>query len=64
MDNGLHKEFQYYVRHHKELAEKYRGKFVVIKDEQVIGAYDLELEAITETSKEHDIGTFLVQKCE
>lgn len=64
MANSLKKEFEYYLQHQAELVERYNGKFIVIKDCQVIGSYDSETEAIAETLKKHDLGTFLVQKCE
>lgn len=60
----LEKEFKYYISHQDELVEKYNGQFVVIKDEEVIGSYDSEIEALEETSKKHEQGTFLIQKCE
>ena len=59
----LDKEFKYFLDHQKELVEKYNGKFIVIKNENVIGAYDTEEEAIRETLKTHKAGTFLVQHC-
>ena len=62
--SALEKEFNYYLEHQEELVKKYNGKFLVIKDCNVIGAYDSELEAVEETAKEHELGTFLVQKCE
>lgn len=61
---ALEKEFNYYLEHQEELVKKYNGKFLVIKDCNVIGAYDSELEAVEKTTKEHELGTFLVQKCE
>ena len=64
MASPLEKEFQYYLDHQDELVRKHRGKFIVIKDQVVIGAYDDELAAIRETQKSHELGTFLVQKCE
>lgn len=64
MSKALELEFQYYLDHQSELVEKYNGKYIVIKDLQVIGEYDSEIAAINETSKAHKIGTFLVQKCE
>jgi hypothetical protein len=64
MPSPLVKEFDFYLEHQNELVEKYNGKFVVIKDCKVLGAYASELEAITETQKTHELGTFLVQKCE
>jgi len=57
-------EFNYYLEHQQELVQKYNGKIIVIKDQKVIGIFDSELEAIHEISKEHKLGTFLVQKCE
>jgi len=64
MMEQLEKEFKHYMDHQAELVEKYNGKFIVIKDCKVIGAFDSELEAINTTSEQYELGTFLVQKCE
>lgn len=62
MESPLKKEFQYYLDHQKELVEQYNGKFVVIKDANVIGAYDNELAAIGDAQQKGlKAGTFLVQ---
>jgi hypothetical protein len=61
---SLEKEFAYYVEHQADLVKKYSGKFVVIKGDNVLGVYDDELEAVKKTSQSHELGTFLVQKCE
>lgn len=61
---NLEKDFQYFLKNKKELVEKYNGKFIVIKNQQIIGVYGSEVEAVTETEKEHTLGSFLVQKCE
>jgi uncharacterized protein (DUF1330 family) len=61
---ALENEFNYFLEHQKELFEKYGGKYMVIKNETVIGVFDDLLVAITETSKKEKRGTFLVQKCE
>ncbi len=58
----LEKEFQYYKAHQKELVDKYEGKFIVIKGEQVIGVYESEIEAYEETKKIEELGTFLIQQ--
>ena len=63
MSNPLESEFEYYLKNQAELLKEYEGKFIVIKDRKVIGSYDDELKAIEETSKKHELGTFLVQKC-
>lgn len=64
MASTLDKEFNFFLSHQAELVAKFNGKFVVIKGEVILGAYDSELSAIRETSKFHKLGTFLVQKCE
>jgi hypothetical protein len=61
---NLEKEFEYYLQHQDELIKEHNGKFIVIKDEAVIGEFDSELEAVEKTSQQHELGTFLVQKCE
>jgi hypothetical protein len=64
MIKDLEKEFDYYLQHQKELVRKYNGKILVIKGQTVIGVFDSELEAVQKTSETHELGTFLVQKCE
>lgn len=59
----LAKELKYFIDNQEELVEKYKGKFLVIKDEKVIGVYDSEIEAYTEAQKENKLGTFLIQQC-
>ena len=64
MASQLKDEFQYYLDHQEELVKQYDGKFIVIKGGAVIGDYEDELEAIEKTREDHELGTFLVQKCE
>lgn len=59
----LEKEFKYYIENQNELVKKYLGKFVVIKDNEVIGYYNTQAEAYNESIKTHNIGTFLIQHC-
>jgi len=64
MDSPLKREFEYYLAHQDEFVKKYNGKFVVMKDQQVIGVFDDQARAVEDTSELHDLGTFLVQKVE
>jgi len=64
MDTPLKKAFKFYLNHQEELVKEYNGKYVVIKNENVLGAYGDEISAIKETSKKHELGTFLVQYVE
>ena len=61
---ALKTEFDYYVAHQAELVKKYKGRYIVIVGNAVLGAYGSTLEAITATEKTHAMGTFFVQKCE
>jgi hypothetical protein len=63
MEVALKEEFEYYLKYQDELVEQYNGKVVVIKNGIVLGAFDDTMQAIQETRKEHDLGTFLVQRC-
>lgn len=60
----LKEEFEYYLSHQNELLKKYAGKYLVIKNKSVIGVYDSEIDAYTETVKKEEAGTFLIQECQ
>lgn len=59
----LIREFEYYLANQQELVEMYNGKYIVIIGDKVIGSYDRQDQALFETQKEHELGTFLIQKC-
>ena len=59
----LEKEFKYYLEHQSELVEKHDGKFIVVKNENIIGIYDSHSDAYNETIKNEELGTFLIQQC-
>lgn len=62
MTSPLKAEFDYYLAHQDELVQRYNGKFIVIKGQRVLAAYDEQLAAVTETAKIEPMGTFLVQR--
>ena len=55
-------EYKYYRENQDEMVRKHDGKIVVLKDHKVIGVYDSHLAAFSEALKEHERGTFLVQR--
>lgn len=59
----LDKEFKYFKDHQSELVLKYRGKFIVIKNNSVIGVYESDENAYNKIKKDHKLGTFLIQHC-
>ena len=64
MENALKREFDWYLANQEELVKKFKGRFVVIKDQAVLGDYADDATAVLETQKDHEMGTFLVQKVE
>lgn len=59
----LEEEFDYYIENQDEIVKLYNGRVVVVKGMKIIGDYDSEAEAVSETAKAYEIGTFLVQRC-
>ena len=58
----LYPDFLFYLENQDEMVQKYDGKVVAIKNQEVLGAYDSALAAVMETRKLHKMGTFLVQR--
>ena len=61
--SNLKEEFQWYLANKADLISKYEGQFLVIKNKEVLGVFDSDMEAIRQTVLEHELGTFLVQEC-
>lgn len=59
----LKKEFDYYLKNQSDLVKKYNGKYIVIVGEKVVGVYDSDADALIESQKKYELGTFLIQKC-
>ncbi len=60
--DSLEKEFEFYLANQDEMVRKYDGKVVVIKNGEILGVYESELDAFTTTSKVHEEGTFMIQR--
>ncbi len=58
----LKEEFQFYLDNQEDFVKKYDGRVIVLKSHSVIGTYDTEGQAVSETQKDHELGTFLVQR--
>ena len=59
----LDREYKYFLDHKNDLLNKYPGKYIVIMGDEVIGAYESEIDAYDESLKNHKLGTFLIQLC-
>lgn len=54
-------ENKFYQKNREALRKEYLGKRIVIVKNKILGAYDTDSEAITETSKKMKPGTFCVK---
>ena len=58
----LSREFHFYLDNQDALVEKYNGRVLAIKGNEVLGDYDSVFTAYLESIKEHEKGTFLIQR--
>jgi hypothetical protein len=59
----LQEQFKYYIDNQQRFVDKYNNKFVVIKNLEVVGAFDAMHEAYDYAVKNYELGTFIIQKC-
>lgn len=57
------KDFDYFVTNYQDLFKKYGHKFLAIKNQQVLGAYDSVPDTIKDLSSKYEIGTYIIQEC-
>lgn len=62
-NENLKKNFDFYLKNHKEIIKKYLNKFIIIKEEEIVDSYDTFEEAASESAKKYELGTFIIQKC-
>jgi hypothetical protein len=62
--NMLDKEREYFETHRAEWLKKYPGKFVLVKDEELIGAFNTQQEALIEGARRFGTASFLVRQVE
>jgi ABC-type phosphate/phosphonate transport system ATPase subunit len=60
----LESEFEYYKTHQAELVKKYLGKWIAIKQGEIVGVFNTQFDALEEVKKSHEQGTFLLQHVE
>jgi len=56
-------DFNYFLENIGKLYRKYGHKLVVIKNQNVLGAYDDLNKALKTTLKTEEMDTFLIQEC-
>ena len=58
----LEKEHNYLASHREELLKLYGGKYLVIKEEQVTGAFDTIDEALMDAVMKHGLDSVLIRR--
>lgn len=56
-------ELTFFIANQQDLVEKYNGKALVIRKDELVGVYDTVLEAYLEAHKKFELGTFMIQPC-
>ena len=59
----LQREFDYYLNRQNDLVKTFSGRYLLIRNEQIIGDYDSLIEAVYAGEERFALGTFLVQRC-
>jgi hypothetical protein len=59
----LEQEFKYFDSNRDQLIKGHENQYIIIYKNKVLGYYDNEVQAIKETLKTHELGTFFVNKC-
>jgi hypothetical protein len=57
-------ELKYFIAHQDELVSAHRGQTLVIRGEEIVGAYASPLEAYQTAREKFEPGTFMIQPCE
>jgi hypothetical protein len=58
----LDSERQYFMDNRDELLQRYPGKFVVVKDQRLLGAFDTIQDALSAGAREYGMSSFLVRR--
>lgn len=59
----MNENYEWFVEKYDELRQTYGDSFIAIKDKKVLCAYDTYAQAVHETAKAEELGTFIVQEC-
>jgi hypothetical protein len=59
----LDKEYKYFKKHEAEFLQKYQGRFILIKGEEVVGDFETEVQAYQEGVNKYGLGNFMLKQC-
>ena len=56
-------DYQWFLSNCNELFKQFGSTYLAIKNKTVLGNYKTYAEGVLATSKQEEIGTFIIQKC-
>ena len=56
-------DFDFFLQNMENLYKTYGHKFVAVKNQSILAAYDSFNDALDATLKTEELGTFLIQEC-
>ena len=56
-------DFDYFLQNMESLYQAHGHKFVAVKNQTILGAYGTFDDALEDTLKTEELGTFLIQEC-
>lgn len=62
-DINRKRDFDFFVMNYKALFDTYGHKFLAIKNQTILGAFDGVDEAIKSLTEKYEIGTYIIQEC-
>jgi len=62
MGELLNKQYKFFMDNKEMLIEKYKGRFVVIHDEEVVGSFESDRDAYVYCVTHFKVGTFFTQQ--
>jgi hypothetical protein len=54
-------DISYYKDNKQHFTDLYAGKYLVIKGMEIVGIYESNSQALEETLKQHERGTFIIE---
>ena len=59
------RDYNFFTKNRDALVQEHEGKYIVIKDKEVVGYYNSVTDAVNTAIREKDLalGTFIVQEC-
>ena len=63
MANIQDEDYKWFLENYNDLFDKYGEKYLSIKNKEILGVYNSFREAIDETDKTQEPGSYIVQFC-